>query len=67
VGAAAQLGLMKLDHDIREETEGALDLRTAMVVLLVGGAAIQLWRGQVAGPATTLLLGAFSLLEGRKG
>lgn len=63
VGQVAQMGLLKLDADIRRLSEGAIDLRSGLALLLVGGAVLQATRGRVAGPATTLALAAFGLLD----
>lgn len=67
VRQAVQLGLMKLDADIQNRTDQGLDLRTGIAVLLLAGAAAQLVRGRVAGPATTLAVAALSLLDMPKG
>lgn len=66
VDRAAQAGLMKLDLAIRGRTENALDVRSAIAVLLIGGAAVQLLRGRIAGPATTLFLAGLSYLEPKR-
>jgi hypothetical protein len=63
VGQAAQLGLMRLDMDIKRRTDDGLDFRTAVALLLVFAAIVQLARGKVAGPTTTLLMSALSLLS----
>lgn len=65
VGQAAQFGILKLDYEIRHGTDDALDFRSAIGVLLLTGAAIQLARGNVAGPATTLFLSALSFFDSR--
>jgi hypothetical protein len=62
VGQVLQLGLLKADMDLGKRTDGALDLRTTIALLLIVGAVVQLARGKVAGPTTTLLMSAFSLL-----
>lgn len=59
-----QLGMAKADFEIRKGTDAALDLRTVIGLFLLLGAALQLTRGRVAGPATTLALGALSLING---
>lgn len=63
VRQSVQLGLAKADMGIRKGTDAALDLRTAIALVLLVGAVLQLVRGRVAGPATTLALGALSLLN----
>lgn len=60
---AARFGIARLDADIAERTGGALNLHSAIAVLLLAAAAVQASRGRVVGPATTLLLSALSLLE----
>ena len=57
------MGLMKADMDLGRRTEGALDLRTSIALLLAAGAVLQFARGRVAGPATTLAMSAFALLD----
>lgn len=63
VGQMIQMGLLKADMDLGRRTEGALDLRTTIALLLLFGAILQLARGRVAGPATTLAMSAFALLD----
>lgn len=63
VGQVIQMGLMKADMDLGRRTEGALDLRTSIALLLAAGAVLQFARGRVAGPATTLAMSAFALLD----
>ena len=59
----ARLGLMRLDAGLRARTEGVLGYRAALAGLLLVAAAIQLRRGQIAGPATTLLMSALALID----
>lgn len=67
VGQVMQMGMLKLDADIRRQSDGAIDLKSGLALLLAAGAVMQLARGRVAGPATTLALAAYGLLEpGRK-
>jgi hypothetical protein len=63
VGQVIQMGMMKADMGLGQRTDGALDLRTAIALLLAFGAIVQLSRGRVAGPATTLAMSAFALLD----
>jgi len=63
VAQSLQLGLMKLDADLRRTTDKSVDLRALLVLLLLFAAIVQLARGRVAGPATTLAMTAFSLLD----
>jgi len=63
VSQMVQLGLARADFDLQRQTEGALDLRTALGLMLLAGAILQLARGQIAGPATTLAASALSLLD----
>lgn len=58
-----QLGLLRADLGMKNQTDGALDLRTALALALAAGALFQLSRGRVAGPATTLAMSALSLLD----
>jgi hypothetical protein len=64
---AAQLGMLQLDAAVKKRTEGSLDGRTALAILLLLAAAVQFARGQVAGPATNLAAQALSLLDPGKG
>ena len=63
VAQTLQLGMLRGDMIVKERTEGALDLRTAMALALVAGAVLQLSRGKVSGPATTLFFTALSLID----
>ncbi|MEZ5714015.1 MAG: hypothetical protein R3D85_01885 [Paracoccaceae bacterium] len=63
VDQVLQLGLARMDFGIRDKTDNELDLRTAMALALIAGAIVQMARGRYAGPATTLLMSAFSLLD----
>jgi hypothetical protein len=63
VGQMVKLGLFQADMGVKSRTEGALDLRTGLALLLIAGALVQLARGRVAGPATTLAMAAFSLID----
>lgn len=63
VGQVLAVGLMQADMDIRKRSDNALDLRTSLALLLIGAAILQAARGRIAGPASTLLMAAFSLLD----
>lgn len=63
VEQAAQFGLMRLDAEVARRTEGAFNFHSALATLLMLGALVQIARGNVAGPATTLAMSALSLLE----
>lgn len=63
VGQVLALGLMQADMDLRKRTDDALDLRTSLALLLIGAAILQAVRGRIAGPASTLAMAAFSLLD----
>lgn len=60
-------GLQELDARVRELTAGAVDVRSLVLVGLIGLAALQFLRGQVLGPASTLLWQAFDLAGGKHG
>lgn len=51
---------------LRRATSGQLDLPTAAFVLLLAGAAVQMRRGSLLSPATTLLWYASSLLAAQR-
>jgi hypothetical protein len=63
VGQALQFGLVKLDADVLRTTDKSLDLRALLALLLLFAAVVQLARGRIAGPATTLAMTAFLLLD----
>lgn len=56
-----------VSEGLSRATGGQLDLAMAVFVLLVSGAFVQLLRGNVFGPTTTLLWYASSLLAARAG
>ncbi|MHC0053061.1 hypothetical protein [Actibacterium sp. D379-3] len=58
-----QLGMLRADMGVKARTGEALDLRTGIALALLGGAILQLSRGRIAGPATTLAVSALSLLD----
>jgi hypothetical protein len=62
----AKFGELMLDRKIRDRTEGAIDLRATLALLLLTAAVIQLSRGRVAGPASTLLIAALYFMEESK-
>lgn len=67
IGQLAQFGLLRADMALQERTGKTLDLNTAVALLLLAGAVVQVTRGRIAAPATTLVLGALSMLDrGRK-
>ncbi len=63
VGQVLSLGMMQLDMDIKKHSENAFDLRATLVLLLMGAAIMQTVRGQVVGPASTLAMAAFAILD----
>lgn len=63
---AARLGLARVDAEIGRQTDGALGFRSALAAALILAAAFQASRGRVAGPATTLVMSALSLLDDRR-
>lgn len=63
IGQVMTLGMLQLDMNIKKHSENAFDLRSSLVVLLLGAAIFQATRGRIAGPASTLALSAFSLLD----
>jgi hypothetical protein len=67
IGQLAQFGLMRADMALQGRTGKTLDLNTAVALLRLAGAVVQVTRGRIAGPASALLLGALSMLDrGRK-
>ena len=62
VGLIAEEGLTYADLRLRELSNGQFDLRSTLGTLLIGLAVLQLARGQIVGPAMTLLLQSLDLL-----
>ena len=67
VDQVLQMGLLRADVGVKKQTGDVLDLRTLMSLVLIGAAIVQLGRGRIAGPATTLALGALSLIDKKSG
>lgn len=67
VRQTVQLGLAQADMSVQKRTNQALDLRTALGLALLAGAILQLGRGRVAGPATTMAMAALTLLDSGQG
>lgn len=61
--AQAAAGLAALDGTLKRFTEGDLNARSVILLTLVALAAVQAARGQVLGPASTLLWAALSLVR----
>lgn len=66
VGLIAEEGLTYADLRLRELSNGQFDLRSALGTLILGLAILQLARGQIVGPAMTLMLQSIDLLAGRR-
>ncbi|WP_323770774.1 HMA2 domain-containing protein [Antarctobacter sp.] len=66
LGQVIDLGLAQADMAIGNQTDGALDLRTLIALMLAAGAVVQLTRGRIASPAASLAMSAYSLLSRRK-
>jgi hypothetical protein len=63
IGQVAQMGLLRADMALKGSTQNTLDLNSTLALLLLAGAVVQLGRGQIAGPATTLAVAALSMLD----
>ena len=63
MGQAMQLGLLRLDMAIKARSKGAADLRSTIALVLLAASMVQTARGRVVGPASTLALGALSLID----
>jgi hypothetical protein len=61
--AQAAAGLATLDSTLKRFTEGDLNARSAILLTLIALALVQAARGQVLGPASTLLWAALSLVR----
>ncbi len=66
VGLIAEEGLTYADLRLRELSNGQFDLRSALGTLILGLAILQLARGQIVGPAMTLMLQSIDLLARRR-
>ncbi|WP_397543215.1 HMA2 domain-containing protein [Roseovarius salis] len=66
VGQTLQSGLLRVDGAVKRQTGGAFDLRSALATVLIIAALVQMTRGRLAGPATTLLMSALPLLDFQK-
>jgi len=60
-------GLNRLDESLMNFSQGRLDGRSLLILALIGLAVRQMTRGNIMGPATTLLWYAFSLLKEENG
>ncbi len=58
-----RFGLALIDQRIAARTEGAIDGRTGIALVLGGLAVFQAAQGRLLGPASTLLMGALALLD----
>ncbi|MEN8180331.1 MAG: HMA2 domain-containing protein [Pseudomonadota bacterium] len=56
-------GFSWMNHALSEGSAGNVDLRSLAFIGLIGVAAQQLYRGNIAGPAIPMLLGALSLAQ----
>jgi hypothetical protein len=63
ISQTAKFSMLMADMSVKQRTGGILDLNGTIVLLLVFAAVIQLTRGRVAGPATSLLMAALAVLE----
>ncbi|MBU1190078.1 MAG: hypothetical protein KKE76_00040 [Gammaproteobacteria bacterium] len=61
--AQAALGLAAMDSAVKRVTEGDLNARSVILLSLIALAAVQAARGQILGPASTLLWAALSLVR----
>jgi hypothetical protein len=60
-------GLNRVDESLMDFSQGLLDGRSLLILALIGLAVRQMTRGNIMGPATTLLWYAFSLLKAENG
>jgi len=63
IGQIARMGMLKADMSLKQRTGNVLDLNAATALLLLSAAVFQAARGQVAGPASSLVMAAWSLLD----
>lgn len=63
VKQVVQMGMLKADMELKKRTQDSLDFNTFIALALLFGSIVQLSRGRVAGPATTLATSALALLE----
>jgi hypothetical protein len=69
LGQVARFGLLRIDAAVQKSTDGIVDLESALALALFGASVVQIGRGRILGQATSLALGALTLLDrqGRKG
>jgi len=60
-------GLNRVDESLMDFSQGLLDGRSLLILALIGLAVRQMTKGNIMGPATTLLWYAFSLLKEENG
>jgi hypothetical protein len=63
LGEATSAGLRVFDRRLRYTTGGVLDARSALFVTFLALTVQQILRGEILGPATTLLFQALSVLK----
>ncbi|HWP00844.1 MAG TPA: ABC transporter ATP-binding protein [Methylococcus sp.] len=63
LGEATNAGFRVLDRRLRHATGGALDARSALFVTFLALTVQQILRGEILGPATTLLFQGLSFLK----
>jgi hypothetical protein len=59
----AKLALLRAETRVKGATDGTLDLYTLLGLLLLMGAAVQVGRGRIASPATSLAVAALAMLD----
>ena len=62
----ASSGLTALDRRLQSYTDGHMDMRSVLLLVLLFLMARQFWRGSVAAPAASLLWYVFQLLSNTK-
>ena len=63
IGMVAKLALLRAETRVKGATDGTLDLYTLLGLLLLMGAAVQVGRGRIASPATSLAVAALAMLD----
>jgi hypothetical protein len=58
-----KFALLRANTQVKEATGGTLDLNSSLALIYAMGALVQLGRGRIASPASSLAMAALALLE----
>jgi hypothetical protein len=63
IGMVGKFALLRANTQVKEATGGTLDLNSSLALIYAMGALVQLGRGRIASPASSLAMAALALLE----